>query len=558
MRQVFKQRIRTASWALLSLLLALYAASDWFRTFRDLRRFYTNMWIWDPWDYLSRFDRYRRFDLTTLWIQHNEHRAIATELSYLADIFFFHGKQLVPEILGISAYFAAALLLAASAWYASRSWSMMAAGLLTMAIAGYKTCVISLNIPFLNCWPFLEFFAVAAFAALVLHKKHPVWLIVSIGCGIAATYSLANGMLVWPLLVLAAWQLGFAGRQLLAIAISGAFSIGLYFVHYNNLHSATPGIALQHPKYFFKFIGAFLSVPFQTDASVPWGWTLGWIALAIAVIDLAIVHRRRLWASAPVIVAGGFIALAVGSAFLAGVGRMDPRDPLLIAARAGRYTTEPTLFWCALVVLTMYLLSDILAEVPILIMLAVSSLASIRTLPSSSGAYHFWEGYFRHEQWATIGFANGVTDTSVSSVIFPAKIYFDLYKHVLIDNRLAIFADAEPGWIGKKTNNLFQRAVTSATRAEVLSIKKLGTDFEVEGWLDGATEVVFVDAENRIIGFGQRPSAGPETYSPAMPPKLAFIGFIRGEFASQHFTMWAVDGVRRTIYPVGKAKYALP
>jgi len=550
---------RKLTYASLSLALLVYAIANWFATIRDLRRFYTNMWIWDPWDYLSHFAAYKRFDLSVLWIQHNEHREIGTEILYIIDLFLFRGKQLLPEAAGIAAYLGALLILLAFVWFWSQDkWATTAAALLAAAIAGYKICAISLTVPFLTSWPQWEFFGIAALAAVVVHQKRggKLFLIAAILCAIAATYSMSNGMLIWPLLVAAALLLRLPPRQTIAIAVCGAASIALYFFHYKNLNSLAFQAALQHPKYFAMFLGSFLGLPFSAAygaAPIIRASLCGWIALALGIVNLVFIARRKLLAAPPAIVLGGYCLLVVASGVLTTLGRMIPPDPVLTTSRAGRYVTEPTLFWCALLLLTVWLMGKARKGYAAFAFLLTAAILSARTLSKTGSYYDWWQTYFQRGQWATIGLGNGLADSSVSAVVFPSPDYVDQYKQILIQNRLAIFAGAEPSWLGRDASKIFSRGADGYIHGDVTSVRRIGRDFEIQGWADGAARVVFVDEIGRIVGFGMRPKAGPaELYTSDVPRKLAFTGFVRGEFGEHRFSLYAVDSKGRQIFRMGR------
>jgi hypothetical protein len=237
---------------------------------------------------------------------------------------------------------------------------------------------------------------------------------------------------------------------------------------------------------------------------------------------------------------------------------MNPDDPTIQAARAGRYITEPTLFWCALIMLTVALIGRAGKGYAAFVFIAVTALFSWRTLPKSTDYYSAWNTYFQRGQWAAIGFGNAVNQNSVTDLIYPSHEYFKQYRHVLSDNHLAIFAGPEPSWIGNQAT-LFSRGPDANTHGEVTAIRKLGNDYEIQGWADGVSRVVFIDESDRIVGFGMRPNAGPaDIYTHDVPAQLAFTGFIRGDFGNREFSLWAVDRKGRQISRMGALHNHLP
>lgn len=559
------ERIRHFALWTLSATLLVSALRNWFVTVRDLRRFYANVPIWDAFEWLSHYSRYRSFDLSVFWIQHNEHREIGTELLFALDMLLFHGRQILPTVAGVAAYVGILLLFVACAFIGcADKWSITCAALMMATFAGYKMCVVSLATPFLTSWPQWEFFGVAALAAAVLHSRRSgkLMLILSILCAVLATYSMSNGMLVWPLLVTAALILRVDRKQVLAIAITGAIAIGAYFIHYRNLHSLALGTALSHPIYLAGFLGSFLGMPFSAVDGFTHPWranTYGLVALAIAIADLVWIIRKSLFSAPAVIVIGGYCLLAVASASLTAAGRIDINDPFFQAARAGRYITEPILFWCALVMLTAWLLRRTWnGFAPLVFVLALAILSAVK-LPRTVGYYNWWSDYFRHSEWAAIAVGNGVVDDAVSDVLFPSRQFVAQFEPVLAANHLAVFADAEPGWIGRQASQLFRRGEDTWLHGAVTTVKKRGSNYEVQGWVDNAAKVIFVDDAGRILGFGQRPNGGiAELYSDDLPASMAYTGFIRGDFGAQQFWVFAVDRQGRRMWRVGHVPHELP
>jgi hypothetical protein len=520
---------------LFCLALLVRALDYWLTTAHELRRYYTNMWIWDPWDFLAHYNAYRHFDLAAFWIQHNEHRIIGTELLYALDMLLFRGQQILPEAAGIAAYLGVLLILVCCTWlYTEDKWPVACAACLAAAIAGYKICVVSLNIPFLACWPQVEFFSAAAFASLALRHTRLPRVFLAISFGIAATYTLASGVL----------------------------SVALYFFHYHNLNTFTLLPALHHPGYFAMFLGSFLGMPFSAAfAGGPIIWTsvCGWVALALLLADGIWILWKRRYAEPAAIVLGGFCLMVLASALLTAVGRMEPSDPLIVASRAGRYITEPTTFWCALLLLTVWVIGAAWKRCAAFLFLLTTALLTFQILSQTTEYFQWWDNYFRRGQWASIGLANGLTDGSISDVLLPGRQFVTQFKHVLIENRFALFAGPEYNWIGSPASHLFSLGPDGAFHGEITTVRKIGCDFEVQGWADGANRVIFVSQSGQILGFAMRPAAGPaELYSNDVPPNLAFTGFIRSQFGAHRFSAWAVDPSGHRISRLGAPWTMLP
>jgi hypothetical protein len=558
------ERLRRYAVKLMSLALLLVALRNAATTARELWRFYTNLPVWDAMDYLTRFAQYRSFNLSALWMQHNEHRILGTDLLFATDMLLFHGRQLLPLFAGIALYGSVILLFTGCAFYGAKDkWTVGCSALLAAAIAVYKVCAISLANPFLCCWPQLEFFTASALAAGVWHKRRggKLMLVVALMFAIAATYSLASGMFVWPVLLGIGLVLHYTRKEMAVVAAVGVLSTALYFYRYQNMHSFAPGPFMAHPLYALEFLGSFLGMPFSTtygNIRSLAACVCGWIALLILLADAALIVRKRLFRAETVLVLGGYCVLTLIEATLTAIGRMHPGDPYFLASRAGRYLTEPELFWCALLLLTVWLMNSAGRGFAAPLFVAAVALAAGVVLPKTEDYYSWWRTYYQNWQWAEIAVANGVMVKPVSDILYVNAGYVRDNLHVLVDNRLAIFSEPEPWWIGRRAVDLFARGADGRFHGEVTTVKKLGEDYEIQGWVDGADGVVFVDDAGRIIGFGMLPRGGPvDLYSYHVPRSMTFTGFIRGSFGAPEFSVWALNRKQRQMFRMGERQYPL-
>src|SRR5690348_2582550 len=76
----------------------------WNHAGRSIIRFHSPLPYWDYWSTVERIDQYRRFDLTVLWHQHNEHRIIFPELVFAIDYLLFRGREALPVVISALSY----------------------------------------------------------------------------------------------------------------------------------------------------------------------------------------------------------------------------------------------------------------------------------------------------------------------------------------------------------------------------------------------------------------------------------------------------------------------
>jgi len=164
-------------------------------------------------------------------------------------------------------------------------------------------------------------------------------------CCLIATYSYANGMLLWILVAVALFGRREDRRPAMFVAwvVAGAVTIGTYFIGYQRPPVSPTLISpLNHPLSAAAFVLAFL------------GHSLTWTGvLAVSVIIgaagaglFALFAFRARWAGLPWILIGSYAFLSAGAAAMGRLGFG------MWAALEPRYTTFAAGFWVALVMLS--------------------------------------------------------------------------------------------------------------------------------------------------------------------------------------------------------------
>ncbi|MDQ5807509.1 MAG: hypothetical protein M3320_02430 [Actinomycetota bacterium] len=206
----------------------------------------------------------------------------------------------------------------------------------------------------LNGWQ-LEWFlsnlaALGAFWALTsLHERRPrAGLAVAVGCALVATYSLGQGLLVWPLGLALLLLRRQPWRLWVLVTVVVAFA---YFDGYDDPdHHPSKTIVFERPFQFLKYVGRYLGGPFGA------GDATGGIAgvLLLGVFAFAAVHVLRRRADGDLfdrtafwLAAGSY---AIGAAVITGVSRLGFG---WAQASASRYTTMACLFGIATLALVL-------------------------------------------------------------------------------------------------------------------------------------------------------------------------------------------------------------
>jgi hypothetical protein len=325
---------------------------------------YSSLPWWDTWEYMAAIAKGESpLSPSWLWRQHNEHRMVIQKLFFVVDLEMFRARQvfLLASIVIIQ-------LLHLGLW----GWSMRRLGgwhgALWRSGVGLMAFCIFCPSPWLTyamgfqvCFVLSTLFATLSFVGLLLYwteaQRHPgkpssrfLWL--SILAALCTTYSLANGNLVWPLLVAAALFLRLRASAVLSFAITGTVSTSLYFYHYvRPSYHAAPAVLPGTPVRLLEFVAVYFGGSWVSEAVVTAG-VIGIIGLAAALVVLLrtpyYVRTSHAFALQLVLTS----AFCVGTAVITAAGRL----PFGVTyALQNRYQTFALLFWGSLGLLLLLL-----------------------------------------------------------------------------------------------------------------------------------------------------------------------------------------------------------
>lgn len=292
-----------------------------------------------------------------LWHQHNEHRLVLPKLFLAADLELFQCRQ---TFLLVSIFVIQFL------HWGLLSWSMWALGLWRGALwrTGAGLAAFCLFCPsqwqnftwgFQVCFVLPQLLATASIVALLLYwmqsqreaESSPSlkFLVLSVLAALGASYSLASGSLLWPLLVLTAAYLRLRRAALLTLAVTGAVSTGLYLVHYvRPQQHANPLSSLRAPFTLMRYCAVYFVSSWQHRNMHP-RETILLVALLIlmAALTPTLWHLRM---SRPFVVELIFVMLfCAATTLITATGRLNLG---VEQARASRYQTVALVFWCCL------------------------------------------------------------------------------------------------------------------------------------------------------------------------------------------------------------------
>ncbi len=553
-----RRSIQTALiWAAI-VLLVLWACFTWVSTLARLPGLYVVIPTEDYWRVVQNLKQIQSLDFRFLWHQHNEHRIVFPDIVFALDVLLLHGRRILPIVVSFLCYLGSWLILARlvsreSAIPATTRISIVS---LTAVVIGWKGCTLVLANPFLLQWTLVEFAALASLTLLAhVPDDNDRWVMAgSVGSAIVATYSSANGLLLWIILLIAAYILKLSRKQALIVGIGAILADGFYFVGYRFAQNTNLLNLLLHPGYGIRFIAVYLSMPFGGMKSPVFAVYLGIAVLCAFAWLLFVAITRGLIRSRLGIVLFGSYVFTLLTAILTAGGRMDITDAAFSGAKATRYLVPVTINWAVLIALAIWMASVQrwrITSVPVLTVL-FAALLSISFIKLrwwlQTGTREFING-----QVTQLSIENGLLDKRLLLSIFPDPHFVESYLPLLRDAKLSIFYRDESKWLGKPVSE-FTSEVSSSSSGEVTRVFPVSSGVEIVGWAPQFKRVIIVSEQGNVIGFGLRPPEGlpSELLSPATVPHLAWVAFVPAKYTKGKFRVYSPDAKAKHLLPVGQ------
>lgn len=458
--------------------------------------------------------------LDWLWRQFNQHRIVVPKLFLLADLRWFRATQtsllvsnlclqlLHLTVLGWSmrvlgewrgALWRTALGLVAFCLFCPSQWTN-----LVMGISGL-------------CFLLPPLFASLSVLGLLLYWRNSreaslrssAWkyLLLCIAAALCATFSLSNGNLVWPLLVLAALLLRL---RLAALTIAAAAAAGICAFFYNYTVYITPS-SLSSPAELIglvKYIAVYFGSSWVT-ANIRTAEVLG----IMGFLMLAVIAWRMpsYFKAAPAISIqfGALLLFALATGVVTAPGRIVFG---LDQAFSGRYQSFALLFWGCIGVLLLGQLTSRSSRSGFFLLSQVAVLGVMVFAASKAEAVLLkvrWHGF--NINLAAVALEVGAPDNSQLAWAHSHASYARSLVPYLRDHGLSVFTDPEPYLLGQSLNAEFRQQSLEACAGEVESTVALTSawprSFRITGWAwdthDRETpRAIIVTTDGIISGLG--------------------------------------------------------
>jgi hypothetical protein len=463
---------------------------------------YSSLPFWDGWEEVQ--VAAHGGDLlspTWLWERDNEHRLVIPKLFLAADLRLFQGRQkfLLASIFGIQLLHLALL-----------SWSMRALGGWSGSLwrTGTGLAAFCLLCPtqygnlvsgFQVCFVLPQLLATVSFVTLLLYwtksQQHPekpwfTFLTVSILAAVGANYSLASGMLLWPILILAAFYLRLRRTAILSYIVSGVLSSGFYFYHLNlstrwDMPGNTIASRLVSPLALLKYLANYFIGSLSHGAAHAAGFILlGGLVIVLIVLSPTIssfVRKLNVFGTQLVLMImfwGATIMLTTaGRAHLGAEQAMEPR-----------YQTVALLFWCSVGLLLLGATFFARGRMRYGFLVAQVCLLVIFVQGAATASHPIGEarqlGFALNAAGASL--LTGVHDPAQLLTAFPDVSIMLWAARYLETNHLSVFADPMASALGKPLEEVFPVTpaadCTGALESVVPVVDPRGPGLRLTGW----------------------------------------------------------------------------
>ena len=478
---------------------------------------YMRVPFWDAWGPIDLLANARLSLLEWLWTQHNEHRIFTGKLFLLADLRWFQGRDILPRV---SIFVVLAAEFCLMLWLARRWAGLRGEGWRTGA-GWCALCVFwigqweNFRSGFQISFPLLALFAALAVAMMQLYRDHPsasrgrACLAASLAAALIASYSLANGLLIWPLLLLmAATARPLRPGPVIATIVASAATWCSYLYHYHGMPGHSDPIAsLRTPGAVLHYAAIYLGAPFANQhpgAAGMLGLVAGLAGIAIAGWTAWGLLLRR--ARDPLL---GFIAIIilfyVGTAVETGLGRHTLG---FNQALAGRYQTFSLWVWFTLGLLLVRMAAR--RSRPALLAIQIALLGGIganlqAVQPTAAAA----RSMALSGDAASLAILTGVNDPETMRAVFPWPEFAWRNVPYLREHRLSVFADPVLSRLNGSFASLY-RPTTQSCWAGLDAAKEFGGSGgrRLAGWAwdpgrRRAPDMLIFVVGGKIVGFGQ-------------------------------------------------------
>ena len=356
---------------------------------------------------------------------------------------------------------------------------------------------------------------VCAHEGLLRRETHwlpRAWLAAAFASAIVASYSMINGLLVWPALVVVGFTRRCSGRWI-ALFLIGAFVVaGLYFIDYPRRTLAA--LELLNPREALWWITAYLGAPLSREYGT-WGRILGGVAI---VLSAALLVRLIIWRPnlTPIeSVCLGLLVVTLGTAGMTTSGRIY----LSGGWSAPRYQSFVLLFWLCLAVLgsaTPISRPGVRYGLRFLLMVAGIAWVAFVLRPAESEQVKRITSFAREARLANAAIVVGVQDAPELRVVRGMTATWNVARSIVFlrEEGLGPFADKRASLLGTRLGYPLKPVRDPGCHGKGMEVTRLPQSgaLRVRGWASPGAKralpwaLVATNEAGDVVGLGESES----------------------------------------------------
>lgn len=500
----------------------------------------------DSWDGIIAFYAHvTSGHLSIFWAQHNEHRIILSRLLFFLDMWLSNGNfaYLVAlnvvlaclSVLVFYLYLARLFPLPSERWLRYSLLAIVSALLLSWMQYGNFTWEFQSQYFLAYLLPLAGFFSLATSQG----RRWP--FLRAAALGVTSVGSMANGVLVLPLMAALAVVLRLGKKRVAALSGLAILCDWLYFRHYHKPgQTAAPlSTLLHHPEHSLLYVLTYLGNPvhylfhisgldlFQLRVGQMAG--LGFIAGIAYVTSKQLRGRDRQnyrlqWALV------AFLLYILGTAVGTAGGRLVFG---ILEATSSRYTTPVLMGWAALFILVAWSLRASLVVRPrLLVMPAV--LVPLILLPGQVGAIGRPKNQEFDKRVAALALELGIRDPQYTKRIYPRENVLVQDARPAIQYHQAVFGTQAMKSARTDMGRTVGLSGGSSCLGHLDTMQRLKGDpqyVRISGWLfdrganEPPTHLLVVNSAKNVVGYALTGAWRPDVRR-AVGGRSARSGFV--------------------------------
>ncbi len=480
---------------------------------------YSPVPYWDMWNgYVDFYVKVLDGNWSAWWAQHNEHRILLARLFFWIDLHWLRGSVWFLLLINY-------MLMAITCftfWQLSKEVKSPGSNFIGLFLVIWLTCWSqSENL----VWGFQSQFFLAQLLPLLAFiqlnksavdtKKNSQAFFLACFAGVLSLGTMANGVLVLPIMLLYVLFSGFSWRRVAIIAALCLFGLLVYFYNYHKVahhHGSLSEALSQNPLGLIRYVCLYLGGPFyHMFLDYQFAHFAAQVSGAVFLVVMCVIGCRLILQprkSTLQLAMFAFIVYIVGTAVGTGGGRLFLGEE---QALAGRYTTPSLMAWAALTIAVLGVINPVLLPLRFF-MSAVFLAVSLLMIPLQLRAAQSQSEKLFAKKTAVLALRMKVSDQQQISHVCPSAQWCFRFSEAASAKDLSIFGRSP--FVDVREDQLGRKISTHETKprncqGHLDSVQLIDGDsrfLRVQGWFHehGQTptsQLLWLTDQNVLVGY---------------------------------------------------------